>query len=126
MKKLNKIAILSICILLMASCKKNGAGGKADISATVIHHDHFIPFSTIYIKYGAKDFPGTNLSNYDNHVVTDKNGHADLNNLRYGDYYLYGVGFDSTIMSPVSGGDHLAIKWGQRKKTIAFTVPVTE
>jgi hypothetical protein len=126
MKKLNKIAILSICILSMVACKKNGTGGKADISATVIHHDHFIPFSTIYIKYGAKDFPGTNLSNYDNHAVTDKNGHADLSNLRYGDYYLYGVGFDSTIMSPVSGGDHLAIKWSQRRKNITFTVPVTE
>jgi len=120
------LVILLTNLFLFISCKKNGTGGKADISATVIHHDHAIPFSTIHIKYGAKDFPGTNTSNYDNHIQTDKNGHADLANLRYGDYYLYGTGYDSTILAPVSGGDHLQIKWSQRKKTISFTVPVTE
>jgi hypothetical protein len=126
MKKLSSVLAIGVCFLLFISCKKNGTGGKADISATVIHHDHIIPFATIYIKYGAKDFPGTNLANYNDHVTTDKNGHADLSHLRYGDYYLYGVGYDSTIMSPIGGGDHITIKWNQRKKTLAFTVPVTE
>ncbi len=127
MKKI-KISLLGAfaACLFFTSCKKNGTGGKADISATVTHHDHNIPFSTIHIKYGAKDFPGTNLGVYDNHIQTDANGKADLSHLRYGDYYLYGTGYDSTILAPISGGDHLQIKWSQRKKTIAFTVPVTE
>jgi hypothetical protein len=127
MRKIKTILLLIFTgSLFFISCKKNGTGGKADISATVIHHDHNIPFSTIHIKYGAKDFPGTNLSNYDYHIQTDANGHADIKDLRYGDYYLYGTGYDSTIMSPIGGGDHLNIKWSQRNKTIAFTVPVTE
>ena len=126
MKYIQKITLAIFLFGALSACKKNGTGGKADISATVIHHDHVIPFSTIYIKYGAKEFPGTNLSNYNDHVTTDKNGHADLSHLRYGDYYLYGVGYDSTIMSPIGGGDHISIKWSQRKKTLAFTVPVTE
>ena len=117
------VAVLSIASV---SCKKNGTGGKADISATIMHHERIIPFATIYIKYGAKDFPGTNTSGYNASIKTDAKGHADISGLRYGDYYLYGVGFDSTIMTPVTGGDHLQIKWSQRKNTISFTVPVTE
>jgi len=127
MKKIKYILLLIFTgVFIFTSCKKNGTGGKADISATVIHHDHAIPFATVHIKYGAKDFPGTNTSNYDNHIQTDASGHADIKDLRYGDYYLYGTGYDSTIMETVSGGDHLNIKWSQRKKTIAFTVPVSE
>ena len=119
------IITLLICLCFL-SCKKNGTGGQADISASVIHHIKPIPYATIYIKYGAKDFPGTNPSNYNNAVKTDAGGHADISGLRYGDYYLYGVGYDSSIMMPVTGGDHLQIKWSDRKKTIPFTVPVTE
>jgi hypothetical protein len=29
-------------------------------------------------------------------------------------------------MQPVTGGDHLQIKWADRKKAFSFTVPVTE
>lgn len=126
MKKLTSICLFVTAVLLLVCCKKNGTGGQADISATVIHHTRAVPFSIIHIKYGAKEFPGTNTGNYDNHIQTDANGHADIKNLRYGDYYLYGTGFDSSIMSPVTGGDHLSITWSQRKKTISFTVPVTE
>ncbi|MGZ3863328.1 MAG: hypothetical protein ACXVPN_07895 [Bacteroidia bacterium] len=126
MKHLVKIVMVAFLLYAISACRKNGTGGKADISATVIHHDHVVPYTVIYIKYGAKDFPGTNLSNYNDYVTTDQNGHADISHLRQGDYYLYGVGYDSTIMSPIGGGGHISIKWSQRKKTIAFTVPVTE
>jgi len=127
MKKIKTSLLFALAVsLFLISCKKNGTGGKADISATVTHHDHNIPYATIHIKYGAKESPGTNTSNYNAHIQTDANGHADLSGLRYGDYYLYGTGFDSTILSPISGGGHLEIKWNQRKKTIAYTVQVTE
>ena len=127
MKKQKTILVfLTLNFFFFIACKKNGAGGSADVSVTVIHHVKIIPYAIVYVKYGAKDFPGASSSDYDNSIKTDANGHADFTGLRYGDYYFYGVGFDSSLMLPVTGGDHLAISWSDRKKTISFTVPVTE
>src|SRR5438067_6840923 len=118
MYKIKTLPILALTLLfIFCSCKKNSTGGKATISATVMHHEKAIPYATIYIKYGAKEFPGTDLSLYSNSIKTDGGGHTDITGLHYGDYYLYGVGYDNSILETVTGGDHLQIKWSARNKT---------
>lgn len=123
---MKRISLVMLLCIVLVSCKKNGTGGNAFVLAKSTHHDKLIPYATIYIKYGAKDFPGTSTSNYSNSITTGADGIVRFSDLRYGDYYFYSVGFDSSIMQSVTGGDHLQIKWSDRKKTISFIVPVTE
>jgi hypothetical protein len=95
----------------ISSCKKNSTGGDATIAASAKHHERTIPYSVIYIKYGAKEFPGNDVSKYDNSQKTDRHGHTHFENIRPGNYYLYGVGYDSAIMHHVTGGVPVIIKW---------------
>jgi hypothetical protein len=125
MKTKISILILNIALAITA-CKKNDTGGQAEVAAFAKHHDKIIPFAKVYIKYGAKEFPGEELSKYDDSKLTDKEGHVHFENLRYGNYYFYGVGYDSAIQMPVRGGISLKIKWSERKKDINLNVPVTE
>lgn len=122
----NKITALVMAIFVIASCKKNGTGGDATVAAMTKHHDREIPFSTVYIKYGAKEFPGADVSKYDASQKTDKEGHTHFEGLRYGDYYFYGVGYDSVAQAVVKGGVGLQIKRKERKKEFELKVPVTE
>lgn len=122
----NKITSLVIAIFVIASCKKNGTGGDATVAAITKHHDREIPFSTVYIKYGAKEFPGTDVSKYDASQKTDKEGHTHFEGLRYGDYYFYGVGYDSVAQAVVKGGVGLKIKRKERKQEFELKVPITE
>lgn len=122
----NKITTLVMAIFVIASCKKNGTGGDATVAAMTKHHDREIPFSTVYIKYGAKEFPGADVSKYDASQKTDKEGHTHFEGLRYGDYYFYGVGYDSVAQAVVKGGVGLQIKRKERKKGFELKVPVTE
>jgi len=111
-----------------SSCTKPGLGGEASILAYPKHHDDPIPNATIYIKYDAKEFPGTDLSVYDDAAVATadpgKDPHAHFSNLEKGDYYLYGVGFDSSINDIVTGGIPLEIT--EKSGEIEIVVPVTE
>lgn len=115
------------CLLLfLYSCKKEGPGGDSSISFFVKHHNEIIPGATVYIKYGAKEFPGADLSKYDDFITTDYAGHhkgrSHFDGLRKGDYFLYAVGYDSTMA--VAGGIPVKIK--TNGETVEATVQVTE
>lgn len=110
----------------MISCKKGDTGGNATITAYVYHHDKPINLPTIYVKFDAKDLPKDPTTNYDLKLEGVHENHLHIKNLRYGNYYLYGVGFDSSIMLPVTGGVAVNIKWKDRRKEIDVNVPVTE
>jgi hypothetical protein len=118
------ICLSAILIIATTACHKDGSGGKNSINGYVKHHDKVIPNATVYIKYGATEFPGTNVSNYDASVTADANAYYEIKDLYRGDYYLYGVGYDSNIGLPVSGG--IAVKIKYNKKTTTINVPVTE
>ena len=109
--------------ILFISCHKEGTGGKSSVSGLVRHHSMVIPNCTVYIKYGTKDFPGTNVSSYDSYVTVDGSGHYEIKDLRRGDYYLYGTGYDNTIMETVSGGVGVTLRYN---KNSDIDVPVTE
>jgi hypothetical protein len=104
-------------------CTKEGVGGTAEIGCLVKHHDTLIPFAKVYIKYDAQESPGTNGSLYDDSLTTDAAAHGHFHDLQKGDYYLFSVGYDSSISSVVSGGLPVKIKAGEVFET---EVQVTE
>jgi hypothetical protein len=120
-KHLLVLCLLSISLLL-TSCHKEGAGGKASITGSVKHHSAVIPNAVVYIKYGATEFPGTTLSEYDDQVTADANGHYEFTSLYKGNYYLYGVGYDPSF-GLVTGGISVDLN---KNRSYSVDVPVTE
>lgn len=121
--------ILSFLTLLaLFSCKKNGIGGESEISVTVKHHVDLIPGATVYIKYGAKEFPGEDLSKYDDSKVTGTSGqgtaHTHFSGLLKGNYYLYAVGYDSSVAKAVKGG--IPVKLKSSHEHVDIDVPVSD
>ncbi len=126
MKKLTLILVTVVCLL--SACEKAGTGGAYTIEVLTYHHDTQISGATVYIKYNAKDFPGEDVSVYDDskiavtHPGTDS--HVHFEGLKKGNYYLYSIGYDSTISETVKGGIPLVIKEKAGEATV--TVYVTE
>lgn len=110
----------------LSGCKKDGTGGDATLGITAKHHGSTIPGTRIYIKYGAKDFPGEDVSKYDASVTANASGYAEIPDLRYGHYYIYGVGFDSSVNETVKGGAPVKIKWSDRKEVQKEDLSITE
>lgn len=106
-----------------SSCKKEGPGGKSSVSGNVKHHQELIPNAIVYIKYGATEFPGADISIYDDKVTSDTNAHFEFKDLQKGDYYLYGVGYDFSGSYNVVGGVGIELK---RNKASETDIPVTE
>lgn len=110
-------------VFSFGSCKKEGTGGKSSVSGNVKHHSKLIPNAIVYIKYGATEFPGVDISLYDDQITSDTNAHYEFKELQKGDYYLYGVGTDLAGPYNVSGGIGIKLK---RNESITIDVPVTE
>jgi len=115
--------ILVVLIIFVSSCKKEGTGGKSSIKGRVMHHIDAIPAATIYIKYGAIDFPGTNVSTYDAQVTADAQGAYKFEGLQKGDYYLYGIGYDTAVVDDVMGGVAVKVR---KNEDIVIDVAVRE
>jgi hypothetical protein len=127
MKKLLFTLVFAFLAIQFNSCCKGGSGGDATLVCTIYHHAKLIPGATVYIKYNAKEFPGESPGSYDNHVTATPTGTTvTFTGLHCGDYYLYGVGYDSAISLPVTGGLHFSISYSDRKKQVSTNVAVTE
>lgn len=116
-------ALAANFLVMLSSCKKEGTGGKASLTGYVRHHGIAIPDAAVYIKFGAKEFPGTDISSYDDQVMADAAGMYTFSSLYKGDYYLYAVGYDNAGMYTVIGGVGIDIS---RNKSYSLDVPVTE
>jgi hypothetical protein len=126
MKKIIALTIIAVSVIII-SCKKNNTGGDCEVAAFPQHHGKSIYGATVYVKFGAKDLPANPTTNYDLKVDGEPDEeHVHIKNLRYGHYFLYAVGYDSSIAQTVTGGLALKIKWKERKKEIDVNVPVTE
>jgi hypothetical protein len=128
MKPITKIvSVLLLTVILFYSCKKSSTGGDVTLVAIPKHHSTPIKGATIYVKFKADEFPSDIVSNYDLKIVGEENEeHVHIEGLRYGKYFLYAVGYDSTIMSTVSGGIPVKIKWKERKEELDIDIPVIE
>ena len=123
MKKLFYFPLIGFCFLF-SLCGKEGPGGKAAIKGMVMHHSKPIPGAAVYIKYNASESPGTNVTYYDDHVNADANANFEFQDLKRGDYFLFGAGYDSSIALPVTGGVPVIIK--KKTETVQSNVLVTE
>lgn len=118
--------LLAFLLLLgMGACTKEGTGGKASVSGTVAHHGKAIPNAVVYIKYGAKELPGTSADAFDDHATASTPGALySFEGLKKGYYYLYSVGYDSTIAEVVTGGIPIVIS--DKHAALEKDIPVTE
>lgn len=111
----NYALLLFALSLLTLSCKKGieddgtlaGKGGYGTLKVTPRHHSRQIDSCMIYIKYNAVDAPVDNR--YDDSAKTVLIGGipvATFTELKKGNYYLYGYGWDPKLTPPaaVKGG----------------------
>lgn len=123
--KLIKIVCVLLFIGLIWSCKKNQLGGSATIKGVVKHHTKLIGNATIFIKFNAKEFPGTDESIYDEKVTANALGEFEIKCYQ-GNYYLFGSGIDSQVLingGKVIGGIPVKIR---NEESLEVTVAVTE
>lgn len=124
MKIIHLFLILTFATTIIG-CTKEGTGGKASIQGNVKHHDELIPGATVYIKYGAKELPGTDSSDYDDQTKADSLGaFYKFENLKKGNYFLYATGFDSEESQTVKGG--IPVKINESDENVLTDIPVTE
>ena len=124
-----RLFILSVFVTLaFSACKKKAE--KADVAVYVKHHGVLISGATVYVKYNAEEFPGTDPSLYDESKVCGTTGHgighAHFEGLDAGNHYFYSVGYDSTIMDDVMGCIGLKIEESSVKQDLDLDIPVTE
>lgn len=122
MKMTLSFGLLFCMLLAVSSCKKEGLDGTATISGAVKHHDDSIPNAIVYIKFGATELPGTDPANFDESVAADHHGAYTISNLNKGDYYLFSIGFDSTISDVVQGGLGVTVESKGESQTIDIAV----
>ena len=119
--------IIILWSIITFSCKKNETGGDATIAAFPKHHSKSVKGATMYVKFGTEELPSNPTTNYDLKIVGESNeDHVHIEGLRYGKYYLYAEGYDSSISAIVKGGVAAKIKWSERKEEMDIDVPVTE
>jgi hypothetical protein len=115
-----------VCIFLtscLTGCSKEGLDGTSSVSGTVAHHGEVISNALVYIKFGATELPGTNASDFDASVMANTQGVYLVENLQSGNYYFYGVGYDSTISQVVKGGIKVTI---DKDEDLTVPLAVTE
>lgn len=130
MKYLSSVLLLMAVVLTTVSCNRRdrgtenigGKGGNAVLNVTPAHHGNNIDSCTIYIKYDAQDLP----TSFDDSVVcvmTNGKPVASFSQLKNGNYYLTGKGWDPSIVNEVTGGIPFTIT---EQKEYNITLPVTE
>ena len=77
--------------------------GNITLAIEVKHHYRPIPEFKIYLKKDAAKFPGEDISAYDLSAISNQNGFVQFNDLNFGNYYLYGNGYDYEIADSVIG-----------------------
>ena len=128
MKNLKKTAFLLVLTAMLSitfsGCTKEGFDGDARVSGTVAHHGEKIADATVYIKFGASELPGTLASDFDASTIADAQGVYTFENLKRGNYYLYSLGYDSSIVDFVKGG--ISFELTEKDQDLTVDVAVTE
>lgn len=109
------IFLLSSCSLLgIYSCKKKGTDKYFIASSTAIkgpikllvqstHHGLPVAGLKFYYKLDATKYPGSDVREYDYTSTGDSKGYAIFDSLRFGDAYLYAIGYDPIAKATVTG-----------------------
>lgn len=123
MKKI-LLYLLSFLFLIPLACRKNQLGGKSSVSGFVKHHSKSIAFASVFIKFDAKEFPGSDTTIYDAKLRADENGAYTFSCYK-GNYYLYSHGYDYAIPAPhiVVGGTPVNVRMNEN---VDLNIAVTE
>lgn len=130
---LRLVPLLAVAALIF-SCNRDdddpvgGKGGNATLRVSPMHHTEYIDSSMVYIKYNATSMP----SAFDDSMMCVQSGGkpvATFGQLKKGNYYVYGVGFDED--QPLDPDHWYNVKGGTPyvitvEETQDITVPVTE
>ena len=100
--------LIAACSLTAVSCRKNGDGGKAIVNVHVIHDNKNLPFSMVYIAYGATG-QLSHIEVYNANDTTDHTGKHSLENLVKGDYYIFTTYESDTTTTVFAGGERIEI-----------------
>ncbi len=126
--RIYSICLMTLCLFTFACKRKDGndkaagKGGTAVISAVPRHHNETIDSCIVYIKYNTLDASTV----YDDSTRAVKvNGIpvATFTGLKNGNYYLYGEGWDPSIVKDVRGGLPVVVS---EQKTYEVNLPITE
>lgn len=126
------LCFLFSCLIIFSSCKKAGTGGKATLVVFLQHHGKTIPNhtgypDTVFVKYNAKELPGTTAADFDTYFVGEEGeDHVHCTELKPGNYFIYGAGMDTTGPYRVTGGIAVKIKSSDKENEIDTDLPVTE
>jgi hypothetical protein len=133
MKRTFKIFIAGVILLSIAtSCNKPGTGGNATLVVFLQHHgrtiiNHVGYPDTVFVKFNVKELPGLHAGDYDTYFIGNTGeDHVHCPELKAGQYYLFGVGYDSTGLYRVVGGMSYKLKYKDRKSEIDINLAVTE
>jgi hypothetical protein len=124
---MNKYKIYSVffLFLIFIGCKKEGTGGKGQISGYVIYNGNRIPGAVVYIKYGTTTPQGNNPTFYDSQQTADSQGNFVFVSMVEGNYYLYAIGHYTTNLGyiNVQGGSAAIIP--HTKSSVNYDIAVT-
>ena len=132
MKHPHRFLVVIFFLLFIFSCSKPGTGGNATLVIFPQHHgrainNHVGYSDTVFLKFGVKELPGLKASDYDTYFVGNgREDHVHCTGLKAGQYYIFCVGYDSTILSRVAGGISYKIKYKNRKEETDIDLAVTE
>lgn len=101
--------LLLVLVIVSSGCNKKekaGFGGNANLKLMAKHHGLLIDSCTFYIKFNATDAPADGVYDVTQNGIkySAGNSYATISGLKKGDYYIYGIGWDPSIASQVSGG----------------------
>ncbi|MEI7802739.1 MAG: hypothetical protein WCI97_08865 [Bacteroidota bacterium] len=126
------LCFLISCLIIFSSCKKAGTGGKATLVVFLQHHGKTIPNhigypDTVFVKFNAKELPGTTAADFDTYFIGEVGeDHVHCEELKPGNYFIYGAGMDTTGPYRVTGGIAVKIKGSDKANEIDTNLPVTE
>jgi hypothetical protein len=121
-----KIYSLFFLFLIFIGCKKEGTGGKAQVSGFVIYNGNRIPNAVIYIKYGASSSPGNDPTSYDSQLTADAGGNFTFGSLVTGNYYLYAIGHYTTSLGFINVAGGTAVIIPHTKSTVNYDIAVSK
>jgi hypothetical protein len=122
--------IALIFLFALPACTRSGLdniagkGGNATLRIVPKHHNENknIINAKVYIKYNAQDAT-TNFDDSADCIMTSGVSTATFRGLKKGNYYLMGIGYDSSIKQSVKGGIPYTIN---EEISLDIVVPVTE
>lgn len=121
--KINFALLLIPFLFIAVSCRKEGPGGKSTVKGVVYYNGAVVPQAAVYIKYGATESPGNDISLYDTYTTTDGQGNYIFSSLVQGNYYIYASGLDQVSNFNVKGGRAINLK---KKQTAQWDIWVNQ